>query len=563
MDFEQAERRFRDLQSKHESGRLDEESFRVEVAKLLLRDEQGTFWLPDADSGEWFRNQGQGWEPADPHKDPTPVSTAPRAPHVERRWLRRSLPLLAVFLSLVAAGAAWFLWQEWVLPGPSPVAEITETAQVTVLIASPADGSQVASGQVVAVESSLQGEAGLQAVDRVAFRVDGELIGTQAIQPKVQPGQTSLPLSQQWRPSALGEHQVEVAAYTAGGEALDVATITLDVVEVADEVLPEPACTPDAAFVTDVTIPPGTAFPPGARMDKVWQVRNNGTCAWGVGYELVLVKGDSLGAPTAVPVPATAAGDLADLAVTFWAPDEVGAYANLWQLQAPDGRFFGPELPLSVEIEVQAEESVPPTAPGSLRAEGMESGAAVRLTWEDRSDDEDAFRVYREDVEASIGLAPANSRQFVDEGVACGRTYRYGVVAFNAAGSSPISETAEVTLPACAPTDAPPSLALSVSPQSQIVASQTFTVSFRAEDDGGLVQVTLAGQETGAPEIDAGRVFTCTGTVCTGGWPLIWPISAPVTLPVTTTLEFVGLALDSSGQESEPAGATVTLRPPD
>ncbi|NIV35100.1 MAG: hypothetical protein GWN58_38290, partial [Anaerolineae bacterium] len=109
-------------------------------------------------------------------------------------------------------------------------------------------------------------------------------------------------------PTAQGEQQVAVVAMSSLDEPLGEATINLVVTELADESLPEPVCLPDAAFVADVTIPPGTTFPPETQMDKVWQVRNSGTCAWGVGYQLLRVEGGALGAPDLVPVPPTAAG---------------------------------------------------------------------------------------------------------------------------------------------------------------------------------------------------------------------------------------------------------------
>ena len=556
MDLDQAERRFRDLQKQYQAGRLDADQFRVEVAKLLFRDEHGTFWLPDPDGGGWFCNRGEGWGAGDPHQEQPFPTLQLQAPQAKRRRRRAWVPLLAAILILLVG--AGLLWQGW---GRRGSLITTDPPAIQVLIASPADGSQVAAGQVVAIEASLKTERSLQAVDHVEFRVDGVLIGTQAVPPKIAPGQTSLPLSQQWRPTAIGEHQVTVTANATGGGALGSAAITLNVAQASAETLLEPECTADATFVADVTIPPGTAFPPGARLDKVWQVRNSGSCAWGMGYELVLVEGDNLGAPGAVPVPPTAAGELADVALTFWAPAEVGAYDNRWRLQAPDGQFFGPELLLSVNVQALAHESSLPETPANLRAVVVERGNAVRLTWEDRSDNEDAFRVYREDVEASIGLAPANTTQFVDETVACGHTYRYALVAFNAAGASSLSPTAEVNLAACTPPDAPPTLILTVVP-TQVVASGTFTVVFQAEDDTAVAQVTIRGQATGDPALDEGRVFPCVEMPCAGSWAVAWQPVPPATGTLTTTLEIVAVARDASGQASEPARVTVSIRPP-
>jgi hypothetical protein len=298
-------------------------------------------------------------------------------------------------------------------------------------------------------------------------------------------------------------------------------------------------------------------------MDKVWQVRNSGTCAWGVGYELARIIGEALGAPGSVSVPPTAAGETADLVVAFDAPSQAGTYTNTWQLQTPDGTRFGPELTLSIKVEVEAETNLPPDAPKEVQTTVIEDGAAVQLTWLDRSENEDAFRVYRNDMDASIGLAPTNAEQFVDRTVTCGNTYLYRVLAFNAAGVSAFADAAEVTLPPCTQTDAPPSLVLTVVP-TQIVASGTFTVAFQATDDIGLTQVALQGQSTGNEELDAGLLFPCEETICAGSWPVTVSLS---TLGVTPTAEIsamltiVGIARDSSEQESPPQELQVSLVP--
>ena len=257
---------------------------------------------------------------------------------------------------------------------------------------------------------------------------------------RVQPGQTSLPLSLPWRPSEPGEYALTVAALSDTGQALGRASISLLVAEADDQAPPVPSCLLDATLLADVTIPDGTGFPPGARMAKVWQVRNNGTCAWDMGYELVHVTGDLLGATSPVEVPATAAGERANLEVIFVAPEQTGTYSSTWQLRSPQDETFGPRLDLAVEVEVQAEPSVPPAVPADLEATLAEDGESVRLTWKDVSDNEDGFRVYRDDIEASIGLVPADAELFIDRSVACGNAYKYGVASFNASGSSSLAE---------------------------------------------------------------------------------------------------------------------------
>jgi hypothetical protein len=556
MDFELAERRFQELRTQHDQGELDTDTFRVEVAKLLLRGDRGAFWMLDPESGTWFRNQGEGWEPGDPRAERLPEAVGPARRETTRRRLALVLAVGAVVLAVSGTIAAmvFLRWPPslWEAPQPAPAG----VASVAVTIAAPADGSEVVLGQEVAVESTIDGALGLEAVERVELRANDLAVDTQPVQPRIRPGQTSLPLSQVWRPSSAGEVQVAVVALSAADLPLGKSTVTLNVIETSEGVLPEPACIPDATFVADVTIAAGTVFPPGARMDKVWQVRNSGTCAWGVGYELVLREGEVLGAPSSMPVLPTVAGETADLAATFVAPAEAGLYDSVWQLRSPDGSYFGPTLTLSVEVKALVVESPPPIPPSNLQAAVGDDGEVVRLTWTDQSDNEDAFRVYREDMAASIGLAPANAELFVDEQVTCGSTYRYSIVAFNASGVSASTGIAAVSMPPCAPPDLPPSLSLTVVP-TRVVPSETFTITFLASDDIGLELVVIWGLDTGHQELDTGRLFTCTEVLCTAAWPVTWTETAGIEVTIA------GVARDSSGQESERASVPVGILPPE
>lgn len=560
MDFEQAERQFQRLQAQCQQGELDESQYRVEVAKLLLRDAEGMFWMLDAETGAWFCNRGDGWIKADPGAEAKAEPPPGRRRGASRlaagrggRWRRWLASAVLVVLLAAAAALVLLRWPE--NTGRMPAATAEPTTQVEVVIASPPEGGIVALGQEVGIEAMLQIPPNLASAARAELQVDGEAIAAQAVRPAAQPGQAALPLSFPWRPKAAGEHEIAVIVWDNGGEPLGQATIHLQAAEESGELLPEPACTPDAAFLADVTVPAGAEFGPGARMEKVWQVRNSGTCAWGVDYDLVRIAGQSLGAAAEVPVPPTAAGEVANLEVSLTAPEEPGSYGSSWRLRSPRHIFFGPLLALTVEIKSLVESDQPPAAPAELAARLTEDGQAVRLTWEDRSDNEDAFRVYRQDVEASIGLAPANSQLFVDRSAICGRTYRYAVVAFNAAGSSAATQSAPVSTPRCAVRDMPPSLLFTVVP-TEVVASSTFTVVVEALDDVAVAQVLMRGEGTGDAGLDAGRIFACGKDACTATWPLTW------TGELSTTLTLVAVARDSAGQESAPARAQIRIRPP-
>ena len=86
----------------------------------------------------------------------------------------------------------------------------------------------------------------------------------------------------------------------------------------------------------------------------------------------------------------------------------------------------------------------PPSAPNGLTATTV-SSAQINLAWNDLSYDEDGFRIERSldgAAFAEIGTVGANVTVFSDEGLAASTTYWYRVRAYNAAGNSAYSNTA-------------------------------------------------------------------------------------------------------------------------
>lgn len=117
------------------------------------------------------------------------------------------------------------------------------------------------------------------------------------------------------------------------------------------------ACTNAAAFVADVTIPDGSQIMAGDTFNKVWRIRNNGTCVWDGRYTFVHAGGPTLGAVTeTMPLPAAVApGQTIDLSVVMLAPVTAGSYQSDWKLQSPQGAFFGVgrnNSPLWVKVNV-------------------------------------------------------------------------------------------------------------------------------------------------------------------------------------------------------------------
>ena len=140
-------------------------------------------------------------------------------------------------------------------------------------------------------------------------------------------------------------------------------TATTEVEATEESVTSTPsACTPDATLVTELIRPDSAEFPPGRRLDKVWELRNTGDCPWIAGYRLVFVSGDDMGADSTHPLPKTRPDETADVHVTLFAPESPGAYAGRWQLQDDSDETFGPELIVEVEV---GEPRTPPRTPAS------------------------------------------------------------------------------------------------------------------------------------------------------------------------------------------------------
>jgi hypothetical protein len=122
-------------------------------------------------------------------------------------------------------------------------------------------------------------------------------------------------------------------------------------------VQPTPSCTDRASFVKDVTIPDNTQLQPRVLFDKVWRLKNVGTCTWGAGYALVFTSGHAMGAPASVSLPsAVPPGGSIDLKVNMIAPAEKGTYRGNWHLRNASGHYFGigedADLPIWVQIVV-------------------------------------------------------------------------------------------------------------------------------------------------------------------------------------------------------------------
>lgn len=102
----------------------------------------------------------------------------------------------------------------------------------------------------------------------------------------------------------------------------------------------------------DVNIPDGTTMTPGQDFIKTWRVKNNGSCPWGAGYELVYAGyADQMAGQFQPLEEVVQPGQETELSVQFQAPDAAGEYVSAWQMSNPAGVTF-PEI-IFVKILVQ------------------------------------------------------------------------------------------------------------------------------------------------------------------------------------------------------------------
>jgi hypothetical protein len=111
----------------------------------------------------------------------------------------------------------------------------------------------------------------------------------------------------------------------------------------------------NSEFISDVTIPDGTVLDPGANFQKVWQVKNSGSCTWDEGYALVYIGGSN---PNLDPynyefkksTDFVAGGATVDLSLDLTTPCTPGEYQGSWRMRNDQGAYFGTYLTVIVKV---------------------------------------------------------------------------------------------------------------------------------------------------------------------------------------------------------------------
>ncbi len=116
-------------------------------------------------------------------------------------------------------------------------------------------------------------------------------------------------------------------------------------------------CTDGVGLVEVLQTPDGTIVSPGKAFQRVWRLKNTGTCDWSPAYALVFDQGESMGAPLSLALTTSVApNQTLDLALGLTAPATSGAHSGTWLMRNSQGERFGTGAqgaqPLTVKIVV-------------------------------------------------------------------------------------------------------------------------------------------------------------------------------------------------------------------
>lgn len=175
-------------------------------------------------------------------------------------------------------------------------------------------------------------------------------------------------------------------------------------------------------------------------------IQNAGSCVWTHDYKVQYRAGDRLHTgPDTFPFMQTGftvnPGETFKLQLQFTAPAAPGVYESTYSLINPEGYPF---LNFGIPTRVGVQSTGSLTAPGDLRYQYNCAPGIVNmtLTWKDRSNNEEGFRIYRDG--AKLTDLPPGSTIYEDTLPAPG-TYVYTVSAFNSSGEAPANVAAETT----------------------------------------------------------------------------------------------------------------------
>ena len=249
----------------------------------------------------------------------------------------------------------------------------------SIVIMSPPSGSSYREGDEVAVQSTSVDSFGIV---RVELLIDGTVVRND---PSPSP-QSNFTVIQTWKATA-GAHVIGVRAFNANGSSSDLSAISI-IVSPTTAQLPPPStssslppvsssasssssvtsipsssssastsCFFSSSFVSDVTVPDNTNFVSGQGFNKIWRMKNNGTCAWDSTFQLVFIGGEAMTSYTAVNIAATPINGTVDILVPMTAPGSLGSHSGTWRIRTGTGTLFGQAITVKINVVGSASSS--------------------------------------------------------------------------------------------------------------------------------------------------------------------------------------------------------------
>jgi hypothetical protein len=110
----------------------------------------------------------------------------------------------------------------------------------------------------------------------------------------------------------------------------------------------------NSAYVSDVTVPDGTAMAPGQAFVKTWMIQNTGTCTWSKKYTMTFVSGEKMGGVDTKIGQTVAPGQQAKISVSLIAPTTEKTYKGNWRLANESGSTFGSTVWVQIVVSGNA-----------------------------------------------------------------------------------------------------------------------------------------------------------------------------------------------------------------
>ncbi|MBC8335652.1 MAG: hypothetical protein ISR59_04275 [Anaerolineales bacterium] len=137
-------------------------------------------------------------------------------------------------------------------------------------------------------------------------------------------------------------------ATTTATQAAEIATsvpTSISVTETPVTILVESSPTSqicdNAIWVADVSVQDGTEMSPGQGFEKIWRIKNTGSCIWDVGYQLVYGYGEEMSGQARNLNSIINPEETVEVTVVFTAPLTTGSYQSYWRMRNSAGANFG------------------------------------------------------------------------------------------------------------------------------------------------------------------------------------------------------------------------------